>query len=416
MTSDTSGGVIEGVPAPAKSKAQGRSRGERGRRGGAEAAAAPVVAAEPAEDPDANLTEAQKASNAAKARDNAVTARLTKTKMCHFFERGKCASGDCRYAHSQAELRQQPNLEKTKLCKTYAQHGYCNDGENCGFAHGETELRVTEGIYKTQMCHFFERGRCLKGDRCNHAHGKEDLRMPQRTAVPFRKNQGASSGGESFGDGGSAAGATASMTPAPVGGNSGPIGLRSPLSPLPLAELLGDTAYPGNIANTPAPPLPGLHSPDFMNMSLWTGMPWTPPAFAAPLGQLNGLPMHSQNMGNPATPMAAYQQAFSPMAMPHHSMHYSAPPPGIGALGGMDLGVSPAPGLAPATVGVPEGVRGQREHEKASADTTIVVDLNTRLASLDVVVNSLASEVRDFTASGSSAAPAAGSERLVHRI
>lgn len=118
----------------------------------------------------------QTAKDAAKAAENAVTARLTKTKMCFFFDQGKCASTNCRYAHSSAELRHAPNLHKTKLCKTWLNTGFCNDAENCLYAHGDSELRVTEGIYKTQMCHFFERGRCLKGDRCNHAHGKQDLR------------------------------------------------------------------------------------------------------------------------------------------------------------------------------------------------------------------------------------------------
>jgi len=110
--------------------------------------------------------------------ENAVTARLLKTKMCHFFERGKCASATCRYAHSSSELRRAPDLQKTKLCKAYAE-GHCSAGDDCVYAHGEVQLRVTDGIYKTQMCHFFERGRCLKGERCNHAHGPQDLREPK---------------------------------------------------------------------------------------------------------------------------------------------------------------------------------------------------------------------------------------------
>jgi len=113
----------------------------------------------------------------APGQENAVTQRLLKTKMCYFFERGKCASKTCRYAHSVNELRKQPDLQKTKLCKAYAE-GYCTRGDDCVYAHGEVQLRVTDGIYKTQMCHFFERGRCLKGERCNHAHGPEDLRRP----------------------------------------------------------------------------------------------------------------------------------------------------------------------------------------------------------------------------------------------
>merc|ERR1719379_173556 len=131
---------------------------------------------------------------------------------------------------------------KTKMCKSYAQDGKCAIGEYCIFAHGETELRVTDGIYKTQMCHFFERGRCLKGDRCNHAHGKEDLRMPQRSQqTPSKpKNQAASSFGleNALGAPGAAA-----------AGAAVPLGLRSPLSPLPLSDLLGDMG--ANLANTP---------------------------------------------------------------------------------------------------------------------------------------------------------------------
>jgi hypothetical protein len=411
MTSDGSLGLVEGITVPVKA-----SGNRRNRRGAAAAAiAAPVTDDEIA---DGVMTEAQK-EKAAKARDNAVTARLTKTKMCHFFERGKCASNDCRYAHSQSELRTQPNLEKTKLCKTFAQDGYCNAGENCGFAHGEAELKVTEGIYKTQMCHFFERGRCLKGDRCNHAHGKEDLRFPVRGS-PDRlgqKKQGVSSGGFNCENSNDGAGAGFGATSA---AGLGPVGLRSPLSPLPLADLLGD---PGaNITNTPAPPLPaGLHSPDIFGMSLWTGMPWTPPAFAPLPGQNGiGMPISQPLAGptNPATPVGGYQGIS---AIPS-----TAPPPGMASAlgGGLGLGLSPAPGLAPATVGVPEGVRGGLEHARDAGDKQgIVCDLNKRLASLDTACNSLAADVRDLTASGNQAAgerPAAAdagrSERLVHRI
>merc|ERR1719443_621211 len=127
-------------------------------------------------------------------RDNAVTVQLTKTKMCAFFQRGKCASENCRYAHSAVELRSAPNLQKTKLCRAFL-NGECNN-ENCFFAHGEADLRVTEGIYKTQICNFFERGYCKKGDRCNHAHGVNDLRPPTPVATtPMSKTSPSSSQG-----------------------------------------------------------------------------------------------------------------------------------------------------------------------------------------------------------------------------
>jgi len=353
--------------------------------------------------------------------------------MCHFYQSGKCASLDCRYAHSKAELRQQPNLEKTKLCKQFVQEGFCSTGEKCFFAHGEHELRVTEGIYKTQMCHFFERGRCLKGDRCNHAHGKEDLRVPLRSADRLgQKRQGVNNAmmGDTSDEGGIAAGGLGASAPgAALGGGMGPIGLRSPLSPLPLADLLGDPGS-NNFTNTPGPPsLPaGLQSPDlFTGMSLWTGMPWTPPAFAPLTAQQGSLGVDYTL----AAPVAAGANPATPVGYQGSSLAAStavtAPPPGMAASlgGGLGLGMSPAPGLAPATVGVPEGVRGGLEFDRAADDKTIVCDLGKRLASLDVVCHGLAADVRDLAASGSQAAgeraapaadAAARSERLVHRI
>lgn len=166
-------GASDDAATPPKTLGPSRSRRGDGRRRAAPDTPQPVKVEAKEERP----------SEVSKASDNAVTARLTKTKMCWFFERGKCASLDCRYAHSTSELRHQPNLQKTKLCKLF-QEGKCQDGENCVFAHGEEQLRVTDGIYKTQMCHFFERGQCLKGDRCNHAHGPEDLRVPLALATP----------------------------------------------------------------------------------------------------------------------------------------------------------------------------------------------------------------------------------------
>lgn len=107
--------------------------------------------------------------------NSSVVLQLSKTKMCAFYERGRCASATCSYAHAPSEIRSRPNLQKTKLCRAFLQGG-CSAGENCGFAHGETDLRVTDGIYKTQLCNFHERGFCKKGERCNHAHGERELR------------------------------------------------------------------------------------------------------------------------------------------------------------------------------------------------------------------------------------------------
>jgi len=169
-------------------------------------------------------------------------------------------------------------------------------------------------------------------------------------------------------------------------------------------------------------------------------MPWTPPAFAPmqpgmgmvhmDLGQQiqpNHLAYGHQDKPNLATPMGGYQGLGPSPEMPLPS---TAPPPGMASAlgGGLGLGMSPAPGLAPATVGVPEGLRGGMKFDRAAEENkTIVCDLSNRLASLDLVCNSLAADVRGLTTSGTqgageeSAAAAAAAdanrpERLVHRI
>lgn len=115
-------------------------------------------------------------------KESPVAYQLSKTKMCLFFERGRCAAVNCNYAHSPSELKTRPNLQKTKLCRVWLQGEPCPDVENCPFAHGDGEIRVTEGIYKTQLCKFHERGSCKKGFRCNHAHGLAELRAASQVA------------------------------------------------------------------------------------------------------------------------------------------------------------------------------------------------------------------------------------------
>lgn len=434
MTTGTSDGLVEDVPTKMVYSVLPHQRGRRKRR---KEPAAGIVGTEPSEEQEGseNAVEAATADKGLpKARDNAVTARLTKTKMCHFFERGKCASENCRYAHSQSELRQPPNLEKTKLCRSFVQNGYCNDGENCGFAHGETELRVTEGIYKTQICHFFERGRCLKGERCNHAHGSEDLRFPARNRqIGVGISQGASSMGGIMDP--NIGGIGMWGMSAPVGntmpgfsnGVAAPMGLRSPLSPLPLADLLlGDAGINANIAS-PEPPMTlggmeasHLQSPDLFSM--WSA--WTPPnAFGGPLGlqlptQAPAPPPANPLVGATPTPMASFQ-GLSPLPAPA-----TAPPPALGPL------CSPAPGPSdPAVSGEGTG-RGLLSSKAPGGDlgNSVVCDLSNRLASLDIACKDLHNEVRNVrgvagSPTGEPPCPSTPltpadvrSERLVHRI
>ena len=58
-----------------------------------------------------------------------------------FVESGRCRRGQaCNFAHSEADLRPQPNLISTRLCAQFSAGG-CRYGRRCRFAHGEVELR-----------------------------------------------------------------------------------------------------------------------------------------------------------------------------------------------------------------------------------------------------------------------------------
>jgi len=112
-----------------------------------------------------------------------VIAQLNKTRMCIKFTKGACKDIECCFAHSEEELRRQPDLSKTAICRAF-QRGKCSDAE-CKYAHGEDELRVNPNVYKTQLCNFFQRGHCKKGASCRHAHGRKELRGLQEEIPPM---------------------------------------------------------------------------------------------------------------------------------------------------------------------------------------------------------------------------------------
>lgn len=106
-----------------------------------------------------------------------LTVKMRKTKMCEFYEEGRCKYGkDCAFAHDESELKEAPDLRKTRICRTFAT-GKCND-KSCKFAHGAEELRAqeTDIAYKTALCSWFEKGKCASGDQCRFAHGESELR------------------------------------------------------------------------------------------------------------------------------------------------------------------------------------------------------------------------------------------------
>uniref|UniRef100_A0A0G4HPE5 C3H1-type domain-containing protein n=1 Tax=Chromera velia CCMP2878 TaxID=1169474 RepID=A0A0G4HPE5_9ALVE len=67
--------------------------------------------------------------------------KLFKTTICKFALQGKCTKGaECRFAHHISELRQKPDLKKTRLCYKWL-CGQCQDS-TCKYAHGEMELQT----------------------------------------------------------------------------------------------------------------------------------------------------------------------------------------------------------------------------------------------------------------------------------
>jgi len=104
--------------------------------------------------------------------------QFSKTKMCKFHVVKRCTKGaQCPFAHDPLELRNQPDLRCTKLCKTFSQTGECNN-KACTYAHGKEELRSTGAFHKTKLCRYRQTGHCSLGGKCNFAHSQCELREP----------------------------------------------------------------------------------------------------------------------------------------------------------------------------------------------------------------------------------------------
>lgn len=120
------------------------------------------------------------------ARASSMQRRMLKTKMCIHNLSGRCNRGDkCSFAHSAEELRQPPDLHKTRLCPDFlGSVDGCPRGAECKFAHGEKELRWTVEYYKMSLCPVWAvDGSCPRGDECRWAHGLKDLRKTDATGI-----------------------------------------------------------------------------------------------------------------------------------------------------------------------------------------------------------------------------------------
>lgn len=68
-------------------------------------------------------------------------ALFQRTRLCRFFQRGMCSRGEsCMFAHGAEFLREQPDLRCTKLCPAMLASGICEESD-CRFAHSQAELR-----------------------------------------------------------------------------------------------------------------------------------------------------------------------------------------------------------------------------------------------------------------------------------
>ena len=80
------------------------------------------------------------------------------------------------FSHSTDQLRERPNLTKTKMCALVESGEECLDGDNCPYAHAINELRATPMLYKTVLCSWWKKGQCEFGSSCRFAHGEDQLR------------------------------------------------------------------------------------------------------------------------------------------------------------------------------------------------------------------------------------------------
>ncbi|KAL8274160.1 hypothetical protein Esti_002002 [Eimeria stiedai] len=145
--------------------------------------------------------------------------RMQKTKMCRFHMQGCCSKGAlCVFAHDAKELRERPNLIRTRLCPLMraaslsgvagaAEGGvdgaagggmgalgssrmgvpHCSKGDACRFAHSLEELRSTPEFFKTAVCPLHAAGgpqACPLGASCRFAHGEAELRPRPHAGPP----------------------------------------------------------------------------------------------------------------------------------------------------------------------------------------------------------------------------------------
>lgn len=121
-----------------------------------------------------------KKTKEAKPKEKFLNKILNKTQLCAFHMNGACRFGTaCNFAHSPSEIRQPPNFSKTMLCKEFYE-GRCHD-PNCKFAHSQSEMRIAR---RSTPCAWHAQGACRNGSHCPYAHDAPAKPIGETAAVP----------------------------------------------------------------------------------------------------------------------------------------------------------------------------------------------------------------------------------------
>merc|ERR1719221_2279657 len=120
-----------------------------------------------------------------------LSSQMQKTKLCDFHKEGRCKYGTgCAFAHSSEELKDMPDLRKTRICRAFTQ-GNCSNFD-CKFAHGAEELRMSELSYREQ--------RSANGERPGGATPANTPKMRLKRRLRQRLKKAKALGGGAGGD------------------------------------------------------------------------------------------------------------------------------------------------------------------------------------------------------------------------
>jgi len=110
--------------------------------------------------------------------------QFRKTRLCRWYEQGRCDFPNCRFAHGIHELRQRPSLRCTSICPALTRWGACTNPQ-CEFAHSKSELRATPIFDRTVPCREWLSGHC-ENPNCRWRHSEsEDHEALKREMPPL---------------------------------------------------------------------------------------------------------------------------------------------------------------------------------------------------------------------------------------